>query len=276
MKTLNLVRPEHSDVKYKISKFPDGQQDIIIEGIPHFGSHDATLTIISRFNSWRDLELIVCAKKALDGLGVPKVALYIPYLLGARSDRKFVTGGNSYLVNVVAPVLNDLEFCHIEVLDVHSDVAAACIKNLIVKNNFNLVDFVYSKTANIHAIISPDAGAYKKVYDVAREFEIPNIITAMKHRDLESGKVTHTEISIPHGMNTFLIVDDICDGGRTFIELAKVIKEKVPESILILCVTHGIFSAGFEALHSSFDKIFCTNSYEDFGEEHGINQLKVI
>lgn len=32
MRTLNLVYPENSDIKYTISKFPDGQQNIVIEG----------------------------------------------------------------------------------------------------------------------------------------------------------------------------------------------------------------------------------------------------
>ena len=33
MKTLNLVDLDKSDVKYKISKFPDGQQNIVILGV---------------------------------------------------------------------------------------------------------------------------------------------------------------------------------------------------------------------------------------------------
>ena len=62
MRILNLSFPDNSEIKYKISKFPDGQQDIVIdkssipttlEGIP------VPICITSRFNSFLDLELII-------------------------------------------------------------------------------------------------------------------------------------------------------------------------------------------------------------------------
>lgn len=281
MLKLNLAYPDKSDIKYKISNFPDGQQDIVILGIPSDDTIYNECKIISRFNSWKDLELIVCAKKALDAFGF-KVNLYIPYLLGARSDRKFVTGGNSYLVNVLAPVINSLGFEEVTVMDVHSDVAAACIKNLTNVSNTGLVNFLLKDTgAHNIVLVSPDAGAYKKVYDIAKYFKIGNIVTAMKHRDIETGAITSTEIHIPESLHyhDFLIVDDICDGGRTFVELAKAIEAAVPVKPVrkYLAVTHGIFSAGFETLNSHFQGIYCTNSYGDIPEkEYNIKQLNVF
>jgi ribose-phosphate pyrophosphokinase len=62
-------------------------------------------------------------------------------------------------------------------------------------------------------------------------------------------------------------VDDICDGGRTFIELAKAIRTARPTEIfkdnIFLIVTHGIFSAGFQNLSQYFTEIYCTNSIKD-------------
>ena len=52
-------------------------------------------------------------------------------------------------------------------------------------------------------------------------------------------------------------MDDICDGGRTFIELAKALKVDGPRSVW-LYVTHGIFSQGFGV----FAGIFTTDSFE--------------
>mgnify|MGYP000559891090 CR=1 FL=1 len=57
-----------------------------------------------------------------------------------------------------------------------------------------------------------------------KQFEIENIVVASKHRDIKTGKITSTEVpglSTEDGAKQFYIVDDICDGGRTFIELAK-------------------------------------------------------
>ena len=279
MLKLNLAYPDKSEIKYKISKFPDGQQDIVILGIPSNDELHEHCTIISRFNSWKDLELIACAKRALDAFGY-KVSLYIPYLLGARSDRKFVTGGNSYLVNVLAPVLNNLDFYCIEVMDAHSDVAAACIKNLNNLKNYNLIDYyLRSEGKNGIVWVSPDAGAYKKVFDVAKYFGMGNIVTAMKHRDIETGNIISTEIQIPDSLKNhrFVIVDDICDGGRTFIELSKAINHATDErnDNIDLVVTHGIFSAGFEMLKEHLSNIYCTNSYSDI-ETGFVRQLKVL
>ena len=70
---------------------------------------------------------------------------------------------------------------------------------------------------------------------------------------------------------TGIIVDDICDGGRTFIELGKIIRKDYDR--LILCVTHGIFSKGVEPL-DVFDEIYSTNSWNPNLED--FMNLKVI
>ena len=86
MKILNLTNLEKSDIKFKISKFPDGQQQITIEEFEpgdEFKWEQPILaypvTIKSRLNSFMDLELIVCAKKSLDMLGFNNINLYTPF-----------------------------------------------------------------------------------------------------------------------------------------------------------------------------------------------------
>ena len=81
----------------------------------------------------------------------------------------------------------------------------------------------------------------------------------MKHRDVLTGQITGTSIIGEAEAKTGIIVDDICDGGRTFIELAKVIRKDYDK--LILCITHGIFSNGFDELFKYFDQIYTTDSW---------------
>ncbi len=57
-----------------------------------------------------------------------------------------------------------------------------------------------------------------------------------------------------------VIVDDICDGGRTFIELAKTLKEGGAQRV-VLYVTHGIFSKGIYPLEKYIDEVYTTNSF---------------
>lgn len=271
MNSLNLIDLNNSDIKYKISKFPDGQQtvDLVID---YFGNIDFDyVEIISRLNSFKDLEIIICATQALRNTGVKNISLYVPYFLGSRSDRKFNEGGVNYLKQVIAPIINSQKFDKVTTLDPHSDVLEAVIDNLEKINNFSLVKYALSSIDNKNdaqeriCLVSPDAGAFKKIFDVAKKFGISNIITANKVRDLKTGKILKTEIptlELNDDMQ-YVIIDDICDGGRTFIELSKVIKEQKPNSKIYLVVTHGIFSAGLKPLNENFDGIFTTNSYVD-------------
>lgn len=300
MVEINLTNLEKSSIKYKISKFPDGQQDIVFTDTEgsflisgRYNNKIQEATIKSRFNSFKDLELIIAANKALRRLGVKEIHLDIPYLLGARSDRQFQEGGNSYLVDVIAPILNAQEFESITVLDVHSDVAAACIKNLKVITNEKLVrtsiiNICENPDIKKIVVISPDAGAQKKIYKSIDGLAIvKEVVTASKKRDVITGNITETVVplvdkySVANYLNTdFVIIDDICDGGRTFIEIAKKIKEKLPYNKIHLVVTHGIFSAGLDTLSTCFNNIYTTNSVLDLDAAHKqifrVKQLTVI
>ena len=56
-----------------------------------------------------------------------------------------------------------------------------------------------------------------------------------------------------------MIVDDICDGGQTFIELAKALEKQGAHQIF-LYVTHGIFSKGLDTLKVYFSGVYCYHS----------------
>ncbi len=277
---LNLANKEKSEIEYEISKFPDGQQSVTIKS-PFFGGKDP-VWIVSRMNSFKDLELIICANVALKEIGVKEIHLFVPYFLGARSDRKFVEGGSNYLKDVICPIINMQNFESVTVLDPHSDVLEACIRNFKKVTNLEFVRKALTKIDNTNSareklvVVSPDAGAMKKIYQVAETFSIDNIIIAAKHRDIKSGKITHTEVPDLNKYSTdsnFVIIDDICDGGRTFTEISKVIKSHVwPmdeyfRGKIYLIITHGIFSAGLLDLSRSFDNIFTTNSVRNLDVE---------
>lgn len=276
MLELNLVYQEASDIKYKVSKYPDGQQDITITklGIIKPSEPVNEIMIKSRFNNFKDLELIICATKALRNLRIERIHLYVPYILGARSDRQFTHGGTSYLRDVVAPIINSLEFITVTCIDAHSDVAAACINNLVVDDNSYVVLSNLLRNEldiNSFTLISPDAGALKKIYNLGEKLGYKGeMLIASKHRDVESGKILSTYVPLfagEHTHNNFLIVDDICDGGRTFIEIAKAIHEMRPNAKVSLAVTHGVFSKGLLELSNHIEHVYCSNSVSDIDVE---------
>lgn len=276
MIALNLVNPTISDIKFEISKFPDGQQTIDLTDWFAL-NRDEPVKISSRLNTFQDLELIICAVAAIRNIKPNKqIALYVPYFIGARSDRKFVDGGVNYLKQVICPIINSLKFDTVLVLDPHSDVLEACLNNYEKVDNHTIVKYSLTDIDNKRdaqeriCLVSPDAGAYKKIFDVAKKFEIQNVVTANKVRDMRTSKILSTEIpNLPGSVGDdmkYVIIDDICDGGRTFIELAKAIKAQRADAKVYLVVTHGIFSAGLKELNKHFEGIFTTNSYVDVND----------
>lgn len=306
MITLNLIDLEKSDIKYKISQFPDRQQNIVIKDNYIENLYNYSIKIISRLNNWFDLELIVCTVACLKELNVEKIHLYTPYFVGARSDRKFEDGGNWYLKQVICPVINSLNLASITVLDPHSWVLGNLLNNFKYIDNENLVthfaipeiikemklpaitdDKYHVTPKGLHydkrgfdnlILISPDAGASHKVEKIAKALGYTkDIITCNKERDTQ-GNLTKTVVPLNtklHADKDFIIVDDICDGGRTFTNIADNIKQNgYIKNKIYLVITHGIFSAGFEELTKYFDSIYCTNSYSNIGDLQGNNLQK--
>jgi phosphoribosylpyrophosphate synthetase len=62
--------------------------------------------------------------------------------------------------------------------------------------------------------------------------------------------------------NKFLILDDICDGGATFLAVVEALKKRVGLPIMEfhLFVSHGIFSKGRKVLEEQGIQIYTTNS----------------
>lgn len=292
MITLDLVNPEKSQIKYKISQFPDGQQTVDLTDWNDLMIYEDAVKISSRLNSFKDLELIICATAAIRNIKPNReIALYVPYFMGARSDRKFVDGGVNYLKQVICPIINSLNFVTVITLDPHSDVLEACLNNYEKLDNHTVVKYALTEIDNKKdpqqriCLVSPDAGAYKKIFDVAKKFQIQNIVTANKVRDMRTGNILKTEVPNLPGLvgddMQYVIIDDICDGGRTFNELAKAIREQRADAKIYLVVTHGIFSAGFKELTKYFEHIYTTNSHRDvaddeYGEKTNTTSFKVI
>lgn len=287
MKELNLVYPEKSDIKFTISKFPDGQQQItIIDTIfTELRNKNSIVNIKARLNNFKDLELIICAVQSLRNLGVKEIHLYTPYFLGSRSDRQFEEGSNNYLKDVICPIINSLKLESVTILDPHSYVLEGCLNNFENINNKQLVQFALfnnygsSKAKDNIILVSPDAGANHKIYKLAEQIGYKgDIITCSKERD-NNGKLTRTVIPVSTIVHKdYIIIDDICDGGATFINIAKILKSRLHKSNRIfLIVTHSIFSKGLGELQQYFDGVYCTNSYQDLQQcEPFVKQFNIF
>ncbi len=206
------------------------------------------------------LLLVVDAIRRVNSLTT--INLTIPYFPYARQDR-VCNEGESLSVKVMADIINNLSCDKVTVYDPHSDVTAALLNNCHVISQSEIIsNSSISKTIidKKLALVSPDAGAEKKIQKIAKclstnELSV-EVFYSRKTRDIKTGNITSTEVYGNVKDKNLLIIDDICDGGKTFIELAKLLKAKGAKDIY-LYITHGIFSKGLSELACHFKHVFC-------------------
>lgn len=186
-------------------------------------------------------------------------SLIYPYLPYARQDR-IMQEDEPFSLKIFCDMINAQKFENVTIYDPHSDVVPALIDNCKVIPQWDIARWTMpTEYFNERLFVSPDAGAYKKLSKLITDDQ--RIAIGVKKRNAE-GKITHTAVFSPTPIEgqDCVIVDDICDGGRTFIELAKALKTRGARSVT-LYITHGIFSQGVDVLRPYIDRIYTTNSF---------------
>ncbi|MCB9260943.1 MAG: ribose-phosphate pyrophosphokinase [Flavobacteriales bacterium] len=260
------------EIQYERFTFSGGEPHIrITNEIPL----NTEVTLTHRIGSFNDMGLLLLAVDALRRMDVKIINAFIPYFPAARQDR-VMTFGEPLSVKVYADLINHCGFAKITVFDPHSDVAPALLNNCQILSNHNFISKVIERIGLPVSLVSPDAGALKKSYQLAEFLQMEHLIECSKHRDVKTRTLTGFKVLESYLKGTpCLLVDDICDGGRTFIGLAKELKQKGAGK-LFLAVSHGIFSQGVEELQLHFDGIFSTDSVANNVHVHKINLHEIL
>lgn len=230
------------------------------------------VTVTARTKSFNDFGLLLLAIDALQRFQIEKINVFIPYFPAARQDRVMVQG-EPLSVKVYADILNALNLNKVTVFDAHSEVTSAVLNNCESISNHTFIQEVIKNIGTDLILISPDGGALKKIYKVSEYLGGVEVVECSKKRNVKNGKLEGFKVYEDDlkGKDC-LIVDDICDGGGTFLGLAKELKNKNAGN-LYLAVSHGIFSKGVEALNETFTKIYSTNSFRTIDE--GVEVVKL-
>lgn len=252
------------EVPYSVFTFSGGEIQVKIDSdVELFG----LIWFEAELNTSDSIISLLLLKDAIDQMVIedsrlkvmPQIRLVLPYIPYGRQDRACASG-EAFSLSVFAKLLNTAKFDRVTTWDVHSDVSFL-IDRLVNKSQTALyarrLDF-----SKYDALVSPDAGARDKVADLGKSNGLP-VIRGYKSRCPETGNLTgfgyFGDIMRVNGAN-LLIVDDICDGGGTFLGLAKELLEGGAASVDLL-VTHGIFSKGLGLLlDNGISNIYTTNS----------------
>lgn len=227
-------------------------------------------------NSDRIIELLMVTD-ALKRFGWKDIELHMFYCPYARQDRVMVPG-ESLSLKVFADLINAQKYSRVLVYDLHNSASLALFDNIenVSPNKFaryivkSICERYYKEG---YLLISPDVGSNKKVYELAKFLDYKGqIIGCEKIRDVSTGEIVHTKVNGDIIQNApCFIIDDIADGARSFVEVAKVLKKKGAGHINLI-VSHGIFSKGYYL--SNINYIFTTNSFKDI-DHPKVTQIKL-
>ena len=229
-------------IEFKQINYPNGETGI---EVLKFGNE---LQLV--FESNQDIiDLMMIANILGDHCSnIQLIVNYFPY---SRMDRVEKTG-QCFSLKWFCEIINSMSFESVFVCDPHSPIIFKYLENADYCGGvFNKIDEFRDLG---YKFVCPDKGAMRK-------FRGTPYILCNKFRDFDTGDIVKTILlTDPKDIEgcKLLILDDICDGGRTFIEIAKVLKPHNPHSIS-LAVSHGFFTKGLEVFDGHIDEIFCLN-----------------
>ncbi|MFK4481384.1 ribose-phosphate pyrophosphokinase [Curtobacterium sp. AB7] len=254
---------------FSAMRFPAGEAHV---KVANDTAEPGDLTEIAtlRGTNGDDLIMLGMWADAVRQRGSMSVAL-VPYLPGARQDRGLPFGAKVY-----ADILNGFHLDQVIAFDPHSPVIVGLVDNLTVVTSEQVVrDAVVSAPGYdggdpYTGIIAPDKGAVLRATAVAEACGLP-LYRAEKHRNPDTGKLDGFTCEPLPDTGRFLVVDDICDGGGTFMGLAG--STGLPKERLGLWVSHGVFSGRAAQLADHFGEIVTTDSYP---AQNAIDGLRTI
>lgn len=242
----------------RVFTFAGGESQVVL---PDAFIAEAGSVASVRINAWlRTADAVMQLLLLTDAVRrvMPNVPLHLnmPYVPYARQDR-VCNPGEALSAKVFCNLINAQAYASVVIADPHSDVVPALLDSVSVVDASVMLAEVLRQPAFARGVtlLAPDAGARKRVQQLAKKLEVEHVAFADKVRDTKTGRISGTSVSSDLPNLPILVVDDICDGGRTFVELGKALAE-VSSQPRYLYVTHGIFSKGFEELNLYYQRIF--------------------
>lgn len=189
-------------------------------------------------------------KSLLDARGF-RAALRISYLPYGRQDKE-ISNDATFALRTFNKYLNFMDWEEIVIVDPHSDVTQNYVRFVrAVYPVEQVMQVAFELKADLFCY--PDAGAVKKYTgdgNVQKEIYDYPCTYGEKVRDQSTGNILSYKLTGNVKGKRVLIVDDICDGGATFVLLTKELLAAGATDVNLF-VSHGIFSRGLRPLLDS-------------------------
>lgn len=201
-----------------------------------------------------DHELITLAQLTdlmlVESDNMNRPVVHIDFLPYGRQD-KDISNMSTFGLSTFMRMLACMRIGGVVTVDVHSDVA----KTTAIREGLNFISiFPYAEISNAikasesDVLCFPDKGAMARYH---RHFDQPAVYCE-KVRDQLTSEILGLELVSTIDINgkNLLIVDDIIDGGATFIRVSKLLMSSGASKVS-LYGSHAICSKGVDILHEA-------------------------
>lgn len=232
----------------EILNFTDGSLRVTLPQLEHIKSIDSRhgATVSAYIESMDDLMVVAQIKeivtRKLKDTPVYLNILGTPY---TRYDRVMLdTGVDGFGLKCFAELVNALKLDEVRIYDPHSEMTTRLIKNCFAILQSTLASItIGAECIDQFELVCPDRGAKAKMDHNAIA------ILCDKTRNVATGRIDGVKVVYDNssGEKPLLVMDDICEGGRTFLGVAEAIKDNNGDPFELdirLYITHGIFSNG--------------------------------
>lgn len=232
-----------NDTIVKPTLFPDGTSQIwnLPNDLLKELSGRTRVEIQWDFQSEGELMQVAQLMMLLKGYLINRIDLFMPFLPYARQD-KYISNNTTFALKTFLQMLKGLEINQIMALDVHNPTYPYPInfKNIEATNYVRDVIEKWKPDA----VCFPDASSLKRYAHMVQGLPI---LYCLKIRDETTGSIKNMVLSGYCKDKKVLMVDDITDGGATFIGAASLLYEQGADDVG-LYTTHGIYSKGLKVL----------------------------
>lgn len=277
---LNLINESSGTVRYKVNRFPDGQVDVDIDlSSIDFKSH---LSIECRITNPEELFLLRSVGSVLSDNHIRIDSIYIRYLMSSRTDRKFSPGRPHTLEMVISDICS-IHPVSIYVYEPHSEETKYLIESYGVKymdnyshpGIYNEIYYEIHELSKSPLLVFPDEGA---LHRYGLKFMDNDLVSLKKVRESDGSiKLSVNNTTTKNLYNRLVVViDDLSDGGGTFVSASDYIKSSFTPDKMILVVHHNIQISGLMKLSKCYDDIYITDSYKDWSTNTLPSNIHVI
>lgn len=261
MQTIDLINMKG----FKVIKFPDGELHLELDGI----NRKDYVSIKCRITNSDDLFVLMQLSDIINRQCLKVLSIDIFYLMGMRCDRLFDIN-RPLTLGIVANIINSFHAVIVKVYEPHSYRTISEISHSIVQ------DVTMDNYTDCFAgsnVVFPDDGAKIRYSNLAAHSRV----LCFKKRDEATGALLDfvVECNADVSQDDLVVIDDLCDGGGTFVGLAPKLRELNPKSLSLL-VTHAVQRKGIENVAAVYDKVCITNSYKDWDKEDLPKNVQVI